>query len=95
MLGSTADKMASDRATAAVVKVMAPICVQRFQQQADLGAKWAAFKKVESWQRDAYIEKAGFATPLGAKTANSEVADKCASMLSEILDKQGKQEAKS
>jgi hypothetical protein len=86
-LGSTAEKMAQDRATAAVVKVLAPACVQRFQQQADLEAKWAAFKKVDSWQRDAFIEKSGFATPIGSDEANSETADKCASMLTDILEK--------
>jgi len=94
-LGSTAEKMATERATAAVVKVLAPACVQRFQQQDDLSAKWAAFKKVDSWQRDTYIGKSGFATPVGSKTANEGVAEKCASMLDEILEKQAKQANKS
>ena len=89
MLGSTAREMASEQSTAAVVKVLAPACVQRFQQQNDLSAKWAAYKAVDSWQRDAYIEKNGFATPIGAKTADADVADKCATMLTEILEKQG------
>src|SRR5690606_7536758 len=82
-LGSTAEKMAQERATAAVVDVLAPACVQRFQQQPDLAAQWAAFKEVSSWQRDAYIEKLGFATPIGSKTANEQAAEKCASMLSD------------
>jgi hypothetical protein len=90
MLGSSAKKMAADQTTAAIVQVLAPACVQRFQEQTDLSAKWAAFKKVESWQRDAYIEKGGFATPIGAKAANADVADKCATLLTEILEKQGK-----
>jgi hypothetical protein len=94
-LGSTAEKMASERATAAVVKVLAPACVQQFQQQDDLAAKWAAFKKVESWQRDAFIKKTGFVTPVGSDEANQAAADKCASLLSEILDKQAKQQTKS
>lgn len=94
-LGSTAEKMASERATAAIVKVLAPACVQRFQQQDDLAGKWAAFKKVESWQRDAFIEKTGFATPVGADDANQAAADKCASLLSDILDKQAKQQTNS
>jgi len=90
-LGSTAEEMASDRATAAVVKVLAPSCVQRFQQQADLTAQWAAFKKVDSWQRDGFIKESGFATPVGSTTANRDAAEKCASLLSEILEKQAKQ----
>jgi hypothetical protein len=86
-LGSTAEKMAEERATAAVVKVLAPACVQRFQQQADVTAQWAAFKKVDSWQRDSFIEKSGFATPIGSDVVSSETADRCASMLTEILEK--------
>jgi hypothetical protein len=92
-LGSTAEQMANDRATAAVVKVLAPACVKRFQQQPDITAKWAAFKEVDSWRRDAFIEKSGFATPIGAEAPMAEAADKCASMLSEILDKQVKEGA--
>jgi hypothetical protein len=94
-LGGTAEKMAKERAETAVVNVLAPACVQRFQQQADLTAQWAAFKKVNAWQRDTYIEKTGFATPIGSKTANEQAAEKCASMLSDILDKQSTTAAKS
>jgi hypothetical protein len=89
-LSGTAEKMANERASAAVVKVLAPACVERFQQQTDLPAKWAAFGKVDSWQRDSYIEKTGFATPIGAKAANAQAADVCASMLTTILEKQAK-----
>jgi hypothetical protein len=89
MLGSTAKEMATEQTTAAIVKALAPACVQRFQQQDELSAKWAAFKEVDSWQRDAYIEKSGFATPIGAKSANADVAAKCAALLTEVLEKKG------
>ena len=89
-LGSTAEEMANDRATAAVVKVLAPACVQRFQQQPDVQAQWAAFKDVSSWRRDAYIEEKGFATPIGSKTPHEAAAEQCASMLSTILEQQSK-----
>ena len=94
-LGSTAEKMASKRAGEAVVAVLAPACVYRFQQQPDLVAKWADFKKVDSWRRDAYIEKSGFATPVGSQAVNEDTAEKCASMLNTILEEQAKQGAKS
>jgi hypothetical protein len=45
-LGSTADRMARDRAQSAVVAVLAPICVEKFQLQADASAKLVEFKKV-------------------------------------------------
>ena len=78
--------MATERTTAAVVKVMAPECVRRFKQQADMPAQWAAFKKIESWQRDTNIENIGFATPVGSKEINKDVADACASMLDNALE---------
>ena len=34
-LGGTAERMAKERAQTAVVDVLAPICVERFRQQAD------------------------------------------------------------
>ena len=37
--GGTAEQMAKERAQAAVVDVLAPICVERFRQQPDAPAK--------------------------------------------------------
>ena len=47
-LGSTAEKMATQRAETAVVAALTPICVERFQQQTDAAAKLVAFNKVSS-----------------------------------------------
>lgn len=88
VLGDTASKMAEAKSTAAVVKVMTPLCVQRFQQQANLPAQWAAFKKEDSWQRDTFVEEGGFATPIGATEANQEVGQACANALDKILEAQ-------
>jgi len=38
--GSTAEQMAADRAQTAVVGVLAPICVEKFQHQADGRQSW-------------------------------------------------------
>src|ERR1700724_2991340 len=66
-LGSTAEKMASQRAETAVVAALAPICVEKFQQQTDSAAKLVAFNKVSSsWDRRALIEKGGGATMPGS-----------------------------
>ena len=35
MLGSTAERLAADRADSAIVDVLTPICVEKFQQHAD------------------------------------------------------------
>ena len=77
-LGSTAERMATQRAETAVVAVLAPICVEKFQHQADAPAKLVEFNKVSAWNRRSVIEKGGWATMPGSDTPNSAVATACA-----------------
>ena len=84
-LDSTAEKMAGQRAETAVVTALAPICVERFQQQTDAAAKLVAFHKVSSsWDRRALIEKGGWATMPGSTAPNSAVASACAEKLGSL-----------
>jgi hypothetical protein len=84
-LGSTAEKMATQRAEDAVVAVLAPICVEKFQQQTDAPAKLVAFNKISSsWDRRSLIEKGGWATVPGADKPNSAVASACAEKLGSL-----------
>ena len=83
-LGSTAEKMATQRAETAVVAVLAPICVEKFQQQTDAAAKLVAFNKAPSWDRRSIIEKGGWATMPGTDKANSAVATACAEKLGNL-----------
>src|SRR6266700_7777477 len=71
MLGSTADRLAQTRAEDAVVAVLTPICVEKFQHQTDASAKLVEFKKVSTWDRRALIEKGGWATTPGTDRTNS------------------------
>jgi hypothetical protein len=81
-LGSTADRMASDRADAAVVDALTPVCVAGFEGQTDAAAKLAEFKKIStSWDQSSFVEKGGWATIPGSKTPNSDVARACAQKL--------------
>ena len=84
-LGSTAEDMASRRVSLALVEVYAPICVERFQQQANLEGKWLEFTKIDSWRRDDYIKQTGFATPPGSTSPNARIADACAEALGKIV----------
>ena len=84
-LGSTAERMATERAQTAVVGVLAPICVEKFQHQADAPAKLIEFNKVSSWNRRSVIEKGGWATMPGTDTPNSAVATACAERLGSLL----------
>ena len=81
-LGSTADRMARDRAEAAVVSALTPVCVAGFEAQADAAAKLMEFKKIStSWDQRSFIEKGGWATIPGSGTPNSDVARACAERL--------------
>jgi hypothetical protein len=83
-LGSTAERMAADRAESAVVSVLAPICVEKFQQQADSAAKLIEFKKAASWDQRALIEQGGWATTPGTEKMNSAVASACVDKLGRL-----------
>ena len=50
-LPSTAEKMAKDQASSAVVAVLAPVCAEKFRALPDTDAKQAALIKVDSWKR--------------------------------------------
>jgi hypothetical protein len=83
-LGGAAEKMATERAEAAVVAALAPICVEKFQHQADAPAKLVEFNKVSSWNRRSVIEEGGWATMPGSDTPNSAVASACAEKLGSL-----------
>ncbi len=81
--GGKAEADATQRANAAVVVALAPVCVERFQQTADVAANLAAFKKVDSWSQGDFVEKGGWATMPGSKSPDqvSAVAKACALLL--------------
>jgi hypothetical protein len=66
-LGSTAERMALERANSAVVVALTPSCVARFMQQPNAVVKLAEFQKVESWKQREFIETGGWATSRGEK----------------------------
>jgi hypothetical protein len=79
--GATAEQRAKDNADRAVVTALAPICVDKFQSQADAGTRLAELKKVSSWQQATFIEKGGWATLPGQQTPQTSVARACAEIL--------------
>lgn len=81
-LGSTAAKQVKDAEQASIVRVLAPICADKFQHSADVGANLEALKKTDSWNRDELIEKAGWATFPGSEP-DRKVAQACANLLSQ------------
>jgi hypothetical protein len=83
LLGSTAANQARDAEQAGIVRVLAPICVDKFQRSADAGANLEALKKADSWNRDEMIAKAGWTTFPGSEP-DRKVAEACANLLSQV-----------
>ncbi|MBE0612808.1 MAG: hypothetical protein IH604_03990 [Burkholderiales bacterium] len=84
--GPTADRLATLRADAAIVSVLAPVCVAQFQKSVDAPAKLALLKKTDSWNRGDYVRKGGWATMPGSTTEpRREVAAACAETLNKLV----------
>src|SRR4029453_12629992 len=84
--GGKAEAEATQRANAAVVVALAPVCVERFQRVPEVSANLAALKKVDSWSQGDFVEKGGWATAPGSKPSDqvSAVAKACASLLGSV-----------
>ena len=86
MLARTAKKMADKKVNAEIVALYTPQCVRHFEAQTNMPSHWAALKKaVSNYDQQDFIEKAGFATPPGARAANDDVANACADKLTAAL----------
>ena len=71
-----------ERADSAVVAILTPICVEKFQQSVDVVANLAALTKISStWEQGNFIEKGGWATRPGATSADYVLARACAEKL--------------
>ena len=82
-LHSKAQKMAQDKANAAVVAVLAPICADKFQHAAGASATLVKLKATDSWKQDTFVTDGGWATFPGSEP-NRNVAEACAKMLNEL-----------
>jgi len=81
---STAAKRADEASKSAIVAVLAPICVDKFQHSADATSNFVELKKVASYMQGSFVEKGGWATPPGSEKANSAVAQACATLLGNL-----------
>lgn len=79
-----AKQMANKQAEKAVVAVLAPICVERFQQQPDSSAKLAALKETSTYKQADFIKDGGWATMEGANQPAPGTARACANMLKSL-----------
>ena len=82
--GGTAQKMAAEMTSAAMVDRLAPLCLVRFNQDPEKDEKLEALKKTSSWQQKDYVEKQGWATMSGEKEPDSQIAVECANRILQI-----------
>jgi hypothetical protein len=81
VLGGTAERMAVERASGAVVTALTPSCIARFMQQPNAAAKLKELQSTDSWKQRDFVEAGGWATPTGEAAPNSGVAGACAEHL--------------
>ena len=84
--GGSAQAMAVQSGTDAVVQRLAPICVYQFNQDPEKDQKLTELKDTSTYQRRAYVEDQGWATMPGEEEPDSKVADECAKRLMEISE---------
>jgi hypothetical protein len=82
MTGSTANRLAAERADTAVVAALTPICVEKFMVSGDANANLIALKKISStWEQGDFLQKGGWATKPGATSPDYQLARACAEKL--------------
>ena len=77
----SAEKKAEERADAAVFDALAPICVARFNQDAERETKLEALKKVNSWEQEDFVVKQGWANMPGHEKLETRIAKECANRI--------------
>ena len=80
-LNSTAQREAQQRAEFAVTAALTPLCVQNFMKQSDATRQLTDLRDIDSWKRQEFVEKGGWATIPGSKVAAPGVANACAEAL--------------
>jgi len=80
--GTTVEQKIASASQSTIIKTLAPICADKYLQAAksDAGMK-AKLESVNSWNRDQYLYKTGWATFPGGKDPDMDVAQACAEIL--------------
>ena len=85
MTGSTANRLAAERADTAVVAALTPVCVEKFLQNSDAKANLATLQKISTnWEQGQYLENGGWATRPGATSSDYHLARACAEKLVQL-----------
>ena len=79
--GKTAEVIAQDRASMAVVAALAPICAKNFRSGQDAPAQLVKLKKAQSWEQANFVEEGGWSKFAGAESNDRAIAAVCAEMI--------------
>jgi hypothetical protein len=80
---SGTQKLVETAQQSSVVRVLAPICADKFQRSADAGVNLKALNAADSWKRDEMVEKAGWTTFPGSEPDRG-VAEACLNLLNQV-----------
>jgi hypothetical protein len=88
MLGSTGDRLATQRADAAVTAALVPLCVAQSKSDQAGAKKLGELRTMTStYDQQEFVTKTGWATVPGSETPNADVAEACASALLKTASK--------
>ena len=74
----SAQELAANQSATDVAAALTPYCVLQSTTNVNRVAVMADFNEASSYSRRSVVEKAGWATPLGADAANRDLAQACA-----------------
>lgn len=78
---SSAEQQAVEQAKAEVLGVLTPICVERFNQDAESAVKLKTLQETSTWNQADYVAKQGWATMAGNHVSKNQLAKSCASQI--------------
>lgn len=82
LLGSSAERMAQQRSTAAVIEALVPVCISQSKADPETSTKLAQLAALEtSYERRDFVLKTGWATMPASESANRDLAAACAQAL--------------
>lgn len=84
VLGSTSQKNADTMVEDAIVARLAPMCVAKFNEDAEKDKKLRELTEKSYWEREKYVKEQGWATMPFEKEPDSRVAEVCAELIMNV-----------
>ena len=78
---NSAEVIAKDRASKAVITALAPLCQAKFRAATDASAQLVELKKINSWDQASFIQKGGWAKLANGEPGDQGVARACAELI--------------